>query len=975
MGFDAGDVLIGRDEERARLASLVFEHRVVLVHGSAGVGKTALVLAACRDGAAEGRLPEAAHVALGGVTELRAAFDATARALGVPDALPAADVATAFVALLARTPRVVVWDDVDERSGAVAELTRAFGAETGPSRIVVVSRRFITTGEAKHRAVSFEVKPLSPDAAVALVEHLERERGSTLAEELARALGYVPALVVAAMADGGLARPPVQPDVMTARRLVEERAEGAGKRLLALLSAAKTMLVEDDLVEASGEGARDALAELEKHRVVMRIGPRVGLSPVFAGHVAEVLGPPPEAVFRALAKLAEAGLGTAAAGSEMLVLASRAHLDAGDGDAALTVLRTFAAAAAGLSRKELEKILRAVAARAPRSVTPALLLLAHELVESGDFEATRAVLDELPRPVAGDATREALLLRARCHVRAGDPDAAHRLLGGLDPAGPDVRLGTARLEAARGDLEGARRALEALEAEALSAPHLEAERCAEIALTFLLEERYELALAWALRAAGVRAAAVLRSSLLLTTLEVQARLGLGEVERAEDIVFRDAAGDPPLETLLLVRRGDFLRALDGADRALLVLERRGDLLGRALLARELARASLGLGHHARAARALRVATSVAEDPGLAVLRPLCDLEDARLAEADGELARARKSAERAFAGAPRSPFVAIERDAMDGIAPEVAEGAPDAVAAFAALRTAEVLLRTGDPDAALAPAAEAERFFVAAALEHELARARLARGEALARLGRLASRPADAADVRARADQALAGCESVAAPRRHRPILAAVALVRAAIAEDRGDLASAARAIEVALKHAGDEADAALGRAAARLGVTAPDARGEATHRPFAARVERLGLDRPADVRWTIGGRAWLRAEGDPPPVDVACHVDVDRRRLVSSGGASIELPEQRLTLLCALAEATPGGATLEEIFERVWGGEFHPLRHRNAVYVALTRLKESLRPLAADVRVAHEADRYRLEGERLVGVRRRIPA
>lgn len=88
-----------------------------------------------------------------------------------------------------------------------------------------------------------------------------------------------------------------------------------------------------------------------------------------------------------------------------------------------------------------------------------------------------------------------------------------------------------------------------------------------------------------------------------------------------------------------------------------------------------------------------------------------------------------------------------------------------------------------------------------------------------------------------------------------------------------------------------------------------------------------------------------------------------------------LELPEQRLLLLSVLAEAGADGASLEDIFAQVWGGTFHPLRHRNAVYVALARLKESLKPFARDVRIAHDGDRYRLVGELPVPVLRRAPA
>jgi hypothetical protein len=91
------------------------------------------------------------------------------------------------------------------------------------------------------------------------------------------------------------------------------------------------------------------------------------------------------------------------------------------------------------------------------------------------------------------------------------------------------------------------------------------------------------------------------------------------------------------------------------------------------------------------------------------------------------------------------------------------------------------------------------------------------------------------------------------------------------------------------------------------------------------------------------------------------------------SGADSISLPEQRIALLVALAESGATGATLEELFALVWRGAFHPLRHRNAVYVALTRLKDSLKPVLREVRLSHDGERYRLIGNAPVAVRRRV--
>jgi hypothetical protein len=234
---------------------------------------------------------------------------------------------------------------------------------------------------------------------------------------------------------------------------------------------------------------------------------------------------------------------------------------------------------------------------------------------------------------------------------------------------------------------------------------------------------------------------------------------------------------------------------------------------------------------------------------------------------------------------------------------------------------------------------------------------------------------ASRAELLVHAERMLDACVAIAVPRGYAPIVVGASLVRASLAESRGDLDASASALGDALRVAGDGADATLVQAARRAGaIPTFEARVRPISRgPWAPMVERLGLLRPADVLWRIGARSWLRASGDPPPEKVACAVEVDARKVRSDDGRSLSLPEQRVALLCALADAGAEGATLEELFSRVWKGTFHPLRHRNAVYVALARLKDSLRPFADDVTIAHDGERYRLAGGAPVGVRRRI--
>ncbi|HEU4533847.1 MAG TPA: helix-turn-helix domain-containing protein, partial [Polyangiaceae bacterium] len=112
-------------------------------------------------------------------------------------------------------------------------------------------------------------------------------------------------------------------------------------------------------------------------------------------------------------------------------------------------------------------------------------------------------------------------------------------------------------------------------------------------------------------------------------------------------------------------------------------------------------------------------------------------------------------------------------------------------------------------------------------------------------------------------------------------------------------------------------------------------------------------------------GLALLRRLLDPPPAtDVApprpsaplaanapareYDLLVDRKRNVIHGPAGQQVSGR--PLLCALlAHLTSegGGQSAESLFYEVWGGrEYHPLRHRNTIHVAIMRLRRALHDL-----------------------------
>jgi len=1003
--------LIGRDSERAELRNALVRSRVVLVYGAAGVGKTALVIHVCAAAAEERIVPPVVHLSLAGVADPREAVERTAKALGEPRPTPSPErVTDALAALLASSPRTIIWDDMDARSEPLGELVHRFHKADGASRLVIVSRRYITAREATMRAPALEVKPLTHEDALRLVHAIEVERGRTLADDLVTATGGNPLLLRVALAETALPR--VAADANDAfRRSLEEHTTGAGRRVVSLLAAAETSLDAAEVARVVGRGGAEAVDDLRKHLVVQRDGARISLAAPALAIARSVLGDADDATWKTLAKLAERGLAASPHDDGALVLAARAHLATGNADAALAVLREHPLARASAPTSALERLLREIAKTAREHASVALRLLAREQLRAADYDSARQTLDDLPRPSSREDAERIALLRAETHIRAGEPEAAQRALDALERAfasdvananadakasknkkkssvaatphaeNPGIVLTRAELAILRGELASARATLEALAPQTRAVPQLEARRAVEIAASHLYAERYETTHEWTSRARAAQKAAGIPVEHVVTILDVHALLGLGEVDRAEEVLARETRGREDaaaLELAALVRRGEHVRALEVGDGVVAALDRRADLLFRSVLARDLTRACIATGQLARAERMLRLAEAAADEPGLAALRPICDAERARLAEAEGDLPRARRAIDRAHARIPESPFVAIDREVLSGRVPTppgALSDLPRVVRAYASLRTSELLLASDDTLLDALEAAElAERYHSMARLWHETARARLVRAEAVVRMQADPRRSdAERDALRERAEQSLRACEDVAAQHGYAPILAAAGVVRAALHESRGELESASRAIEGAVRDAGEGADTALVRAAARLGVLARDPRGDAaSRRPYAARVERLGLLRAADVVWRVGSRAYLTQGDDGPPEAIACVVDFEARRVRAGAGRELELPEQRIALLSALAEAGETGASLEEIFARVWGGTFHPLRHRNAVYVALARLKDSLKPLARDVRITHDGDRYRLTGPLPVGVRRR---
>ena len=985
---DASELIV-RDEDAARLAALIESNPVTAVVGPLGIGKTELVRSVVERETAAGRLPPGTYASLAGVGGAREVLERTSRALGRGHPpMESSRLLRALGELVASTRCTLVWDDVqdatlDTLAAALNAILPSDAALTG-YRIVLVSRDRIFSGHAalqawakRVKAPTFEVPPLDAAACRRLIDKLEAQRGRSLQDELVVSSGGNPLSLHLGLA----ARRTSGGDPIASLRGAIDALPAEAHALLVLLAAADTPLRDDGLRAVFGPASDDSLLVLARHSLLARKGERVWVPPAMSAPVRSVVGAPQPGTWGVLEAIARRTLVAEVADPEALLLACRALVQQDRPREALALLRRQRGARAAASAAALEHALTEVARMDPAVAADAHLVLAREQLRWGDFEAARRTLDSLSAVELPEAlVHRRHILRAEALVRAGEPAGAAQELERARPfaaagTGTAVEIALAELALLRGDLVGARRALLRLAPLTRTVPAFEGRREAALALSYLFEERHDRALARARRARRSYArrddAAI---DMLVPVVEIAALMGLDQIDLAAAVAAREAGATPSadgrgfaeglailLQGGILFRRGEFEEAMRIGEPAFRALDRRADRIVRARVAHYLARSAIGLGLFELAESFVRIALGIAAEPGLGVLRPMCEVDLALLCEARGDRVEAARRIRLALAGSWRSPLAEIDAWAFGedrGLPPRATYGS---ARAYSELRSAERSLERGDLRQAEAAAAAAEHWYRAAGALYELARAHLARAEAQARIG-----------ASSQARTALGSCMAIAQRNAYLPLLVSAHLVGAFLAERSGDLGGCGDELRTALEHANPELrDATLLRACARAGL-ATEAISPGPGQPLASRIARLGLDRPARFLVQEGQRAWLVDADEEPPGAFDVTVALDQG-CVRSSNAELPLPPQRIQLLEQLASAGADGVTLEMLYRNVWGGrEYHPLRHRNAVYVALTRLRESVASvLARDAFVEISDGRYRISPSVRVAVRR----
>jgi tetratricopeptide (TPR) repeat protein len=988
LGLPPPHPFVGREAEIGQLAKALESAALLVVTGAAGSGKTALA----RELVARERAKGAAFAQ--GIAYVRceegdvaeAVVARAERALDViPGGLPRA---------LATAPRCLVLDELHRLSGeAAAKLLGQIVRPGAAGRVLALSRDALPLPREDAGRASLALDGLSPDDARALWQMLEetygptprgaidgaleRSRGVPLAlrREFARAhdkkaweptalpadqkkvlaaaavlrvaatpaaLGVlvpgadldevVPALIAKQLidvADGGSleVHDVVRGVVLQALSPTERRAAEAGAA--ALLDDEDGSAVAWEQVDGAALGLRDPVDRL---REAVR-------------HLA-LAGKLDAAVQRLLTS--EALLHRRGAGGEGLGLALQLAA-AGAANHGLDVMRARLHARAGRVAAALEvydSLERELGDKLDRVAPEARVAAAELLLHAGDVEQAAARLKPLIDHIRPEVRIAALVALAATDIERGALGAAKKHLKAADAVdraktGGDVRVRAkvvaAQIETLDGRPAQAQQALARAVAQAEGGP-ASALAAGMLAGALALGGRADEAaekLAEAERAAREHDALALAEEVRRLRARAQARAG--QLREAE-AVYR--------ELVLAAReRGDELNALRAETElaALLVARGRANEAGRLAAAVAQAAAQRGLSLLAAEARLWR---------GLAELdeRRAPEARDLLRAVSSDEVAppalraRAERALGRALALLGETVVIPTPQPGDDPLEVELA--------------AAEVLLARGDVQPA------AERFRAAAAEAARLGRsAELAR--ATAETARLALASGDRAGALANASRTLT--EGVGAG--YDRAMAQALLVRAALCRDEGDLPTArehahgalaiARAADLSFER---YASATAGELCAReagdmiaaepLGAqrrSAVATLGPSAHAAADRLLADLGLTPSRPFR-VVGcdGSAQYASEIDP------VGLKLDKRELVVDGGREVitrqgktvaDLRRRSLLkrLLFLFAGAPSKCFSKEEIVQRVWGVEYHPLRHDAALFTNIMRLRRLL--------------------------------
>ena len=431
----------------------------------------------------------------------------------------------------------------------------------------------------------------------------------------------------------------------------------------------------------------------------------------------------------------------------------------------------------------------------------------------------------------------------------------------------------------------------------------------------------------------------------LAVLEVIALVQCDQIAAAKalaDQIPVDLTAGAVREHLTLLGRGAVLHGEGDMRSALVALssaydhfDEHGDLVNACIAGFHLAVAHAALGDIERSTSAVLRAISTARSLNAFMFVPHGMAFHARLCVAANDLDTAREVAMAARAESRDSARTQVTANsvlalieslcggdpvhALDRAASCLQQGADGSLAFALALDRAEIALLTANPEDAIVHGERARKHYAQAGRRYEEARA-----TAILAVARAAGGDAD----RVLAEKAVARTIELTDGYGYRSIRTRVALAQAAL--DTNSETSRARLVETFREQSGssDELETTIMRAA---------------------------LDRHADA--PPGLRELLRMLGfhrtavDPVVAQFDLVVDVTRGLLIGGqGGKTIKGRPITCKVIAVLVEVQGAIVTPETLYRRAWeADDYHPLRHRNTLYVAVNRARRALRELFPD--------------------------
>lgn len=992
---------VDREHELGRTAELIGAEVLFLVYGLAGIGKSEFVYKAIEEARQTPRFRSAPALLLQAREGYRAehllsilrlrlrvrlgmdAANAKAHEGKSEPRLPQesapsfAEDLIAVARMLEARPCLLFLDDLHHLDAAVGDMLGFLARHVRRSRVFVASRTELLLPADAPPPVLIRLQPLDVTATAELVSSLSRRMGIAGAAvdpgELFRLTGGSPFLIRRELAAPGSAeRSGADGHDRTLGELSQE------SRLVLLLARVLRGRLTTQELEQTGldsaaiwELSRRFLIDVERGVIIVHDLTWDALRPLW-----------PEAdlrrarreVAQLLARRCEADPARNAADG---VDAVRQLSLVGDPPAAFEMLhRTYrAVAAAGLDHLLLDlfpSLRLGFAGEAGAEQRLALDLLAVRIhLRRSDIGRAQQILRSLEHLPSATSSLRYLRLAGEVCQRSGQLPEARQLFERAQAAArtpPDrfhVALLLANVSSLAGDGAQARAVLDAAASELAQLAPVEVARLGwSRSLSYLLEDRMaEAAAVAAETTARLSESGLQDASVLLAMHALIANAECDEVATARamlDRILHHAAASGTLREqtaalyrgIVLYAEGDMPTARAALHEALNTLDSHHDYAPAAAAALYLGRTLLALGDIDGVLAATQRSVRLFRAAGLPGLAAHAELVQAQALVATLQLEPARNLAQRLM-DLPRLPArlrlaaqaVMASVQLLLGQPPPLLDAVCTGTAQHAhVLDQAELALLAASPSEPslrqLLERTEQTRQHYARAGRRQL------EARACAALAGLHLACGSSDDL-SQADALLARAQDLCMRHAYGLLHLRCVLLEAALQRRQGSERLARTTLRQGLDASGASED---GLELRLLRAAVEDGDGGETGPGLVTLLTALGLrsTRPYTIIDRRGRRDGDERERDRAMQASELIIDIDRGSIARRGGeAGISGRPLMASLLAALVATQAECASAEQLFYDVWGGrEYHPLQHRNTIYVAITRLRQALREL-----------------------------